>query len=46
MASDAFQVYKNSTGAVVDEKTGLLSISPAQFSKLHGLTIFISDVCI
>lgn len=37
LASDAYNAYKNETGAVLDSNTGLLSITPAQFSKLKNL---------
>ena len=36
-ASDAYNHYKSITGATVDNKTGLLKISPSQYSKLQSL---------
>ena len=36
--ADAFEKYMNATGSVPDFATGLLSITPAQYSKLMTLT--------
>ena len=36
-ASDAYNRYKSLTGATIDNKTGLLKISPSQYSKLQSL---------
>ena len=37
IATDALIKYQTATGAVPDEATGLLSITPAQFSALKSL---------
>jgi len=37
IASDAFATYQDLTGAVPDENTGLLSLTPAQFASLQSL---------
>ncbi|KIK01963.1 hypothetical protein K443DRAFT_677972 [Laccaria amethystina LaAM-08-1] len=37
IASDAFSRYTSATGAVLDNTTGLLSITPAQYAKLQSL---------
>ncbi|KAI0689556.1 aspartic peptidase domain-containing protein [Cytidiella melzeri] len=37
LASDALSAYQAATGATLDETTGLLSITSAQFSKLQPL---------
>jgi hypothetical protein len=38
LATDAFQNYKEETGAVVDAATTLLRITPDQFSRLQSLS--------
>jgi len=38
IASDAFQQYQSATGGTMDSTTGLLSISPSQFSSLETLS--------
>jgi len=37
IASDAFAKYQTATGGKLDEDTGLLRVTPAQFSKLQSL---------
>jgi Eukaryotic aspartyl protease len=37
LATDAFQAYQRSTGAIEDSVTGLLTITPAQFNSLQSL---------
>ncbi|EJD07268.1 acid protease [Fomitiporia mediterranea MF3/22] len=37
LASDAFAAYKAATGAELDDKTGLLKLTEAQFKKLGSL---------
>ncbi|EKM61755.1 uncharacterized protein PHACADRAFT_112598 [Phanerochaete carnosa HHB-10118-sp] len=37
IASDAFATYQNLTGAVLDNTTGLLKITPAQYDNLESL---------
>jgi pepsin A len=37
LASDAYNAYKNATGAVLDSNTAFLSITSAQFSQLKNL---------
>ncbi|KDR75540.1 hypothetical protein GALMADRAFT_97207 [Galerina marginata CBS 339.88] len=37
MSTDAFDIYKNVTGAVLDNVTGLLSITEEQYSNLNSL---------
>jgi hypothetical protein len=41
---DAFQVYQAVTGAVPDEATGLLTLTPEQFSSLQSLFFNIGGV--
>jgi saccharopepsin len=42
--TDAFKRYQNMTGATVDSKTGLLSITPSQYSQLQTLRFIIGGV--
>ncbi|KAK0233784.1 aspartic peptidase A1 [Armillaria fumosa] len=44
IASDAFRRYQTATGAVLDSTTGLLRLTPAQFSNLKSLFFTISGV--
>ncbi|KAJ8457168.1 hypothetical protein ONZ45_g18421 [Pleurotus djamor] len=44
LASDALDNYRNVTGAVYDDKTGLLRITPAQFANLQSLFFTINGV--
>ncbi|KAF8899045.1 aspartic peptidase A1 [Infundibulicybe gibba] len=44
IASDAFQRYRDATGAVLDNTTGLLRITAAQFSALQSLFFTINGV--
>jgi len=44
IATDAFNAYKAATGGVPDTTTGLLSITPAQYSKLQDLDFEIGGV--
>ncbi|EKM50006.1 uncharacterized protein PHACADRAFT_200857 [Phanerochaete carnosa HHB-10118-sp] len=37
LATDAFNMYQQLTGAVLDESTGLLTITPAQYDNLQSL---------
>ncbi|THH03551.1 hypothetical protein EW145_g6173 [Phellinidium pouzarii] len=37
LATDAFDVYRNTTGAVLDKATGLLKISNEDYAKLESL---------
>ena len=37
LATDAFQAYQKATGGVMDETTGLLSITQSQFNSLQSL---------
>ncbi|PIL28666.1 hypothetical protein GSI_08710 [Ganoderma sinense ZZ0214-1] len=37
LATDAFNQYKNLTGAVMDKDTGLLRVTPQQFGNLRSL---------
>ena len=46
LATDAFQRYQTATGSVLDEQTGLLSITSEQFSKLESLFFTVNNVCI
>ena len=41
---DAFATYEQLTGGVLDETTGLLSITPAQFANLQSLFFNIGGV--
>ena len=43
-SSDAFNKYKNYTGAQEDKDTGLLRITPAQYANLKSLYFTIGDV--
>jgi len=44
IASDAFQRYKKATGATLDSKTGLLTLTSSQFKKLESLFFHIGGV--
>ncbi|KAH9944911.1 aspartic peptidase A1 [Amylocystis lapponica] len=44
LATDAFNVYQNTTGAVLDEATGLLTITQEQYNKLESLYFDIGNV--
>ncbi|KAI0329987.1 acid protease [Cubamyces sp. BRFM 1775] len=44
IATDALKRYQNATGAVLDNATGLLRLTPAQFSKLQSLFFEINGV--
>lgn len=44
IASDAFRVYKRLTGAVLDNKTGLLQVTPTQYAALKTMTFNIGGV--
>ncbi|EDR01383.1 aspartic peptidase A1 [Laccaria bicolor S238N-H82] len=44
LATDAFNRYSSATGAVPDDNTSLLRITPAQFSALQGLVFTINGV--
>ncbi|KAJ6489065.1 aspartic peptidase domain-containing protein [Mycena sanguinolenta] len=44
LATDAFQRYQRATGAVRDDRTGLLKITTAQFSNLKNLDFIIGGV--
>ena len=41
---DALQAYQTATGAVFDDETGLLRLTPAQFANLESLFFQIGDV--
>ncbi|KAJ8521841.1 hypothetical protein ONZ45_g1526 [Pleurotus djamor] len=43
LASDAFAVYQQVTGGVLDNNTGLLRITPEQFANLKNLDLHIGD---
>ncbi|TFK89412.1 acid protease [Polyporus arcularius HHB13444] len=43
LATDAFTVYQNLTGAVPDDNTGLLRLTPDQFANLQSLFFTIGD---
>ncbi|KAH9885223.1 acid protease [Cubamyces lactineus] len=44
IATDAMKKYQHVTGAVMDQTTGLLRLTPAQFSKLQSLFFEINGV--
>jgi cathepsin E len=44
LASDFFEAYKDATGAVLDEQTGLLKLTKAQFAQLETFYIAAGDV--
>ncbi|KAF9228380.1 acid protease [Gyrodon lividus] len=44
LASDAFNTYQSLTGAIMDETTGLLTITASQYAKLKTLTFNIGGV--
>ena len=46
LPTDAFQRYQTATGSVLDEQTGLLTITSEQFSKLKSLFFTVNNVCI
>ncbi|RPD60577.1 acid protease [Lentinus tigrinus ALCF2SS1-7] len=43
LATDAFNTYQNITGAVFDNDTGLLRLTPDQFANLKSLFFHIGD---
>lgn len=43
-STDAFSTYQAATGGVLDENTGLLRITPAQFANLQSLFFNIGGV--
>ena len=46
IATNAFDAYKSATGAVLDNRTGLLRLTTTQFNNLKDLTFVIGGVCI
>lgn len=44
IASDALRKYQSATGAVLDNNTGLLRLTTAQFNKLQNLNFNIGGV--
>ena len=44
LSNDAFQRYKSNTGAVLDQNTGLLRLTSAQFGALQSLFFHIGGV--
>ena len=44
LASDAFSTYQKATGGVLDNETGLLRLTTAQFEKLSSLFFNINGV--
>jgi len=44
IATDAFKTYQEATGAVPDDATGLLKLTPEQFDKLESLFFIIGDI--
>lgn len=44
LATDAFSRYEAATGGVLDEATGLLRVTPAQFNTLQSLFFNINGV--
>ncbi|KLO09318.1 aspartic peptidase A1 [Schizopora paradoxa] len=44
LASDAFRKYQKATGGVIDEATGLLKVTTAQFDALESMFFNISGV--
>ena len=44
LATDAFNNYTAATGAVLDSTTGLLTVTPAQYSNLESMFFTISGV--
>lgn len=46
LASDAFSKYQAATGAVPDDSTQLLTLTPSQFDNLESLFFNINGVCI
>ena len=44
IATDAFDGYKEATGATSDSSTGLLRISPTQYSNLQNLVFTTNGV--
>ena len=43
--ADVFKKYKDATGAVDDEDTGLLKVTQAQYKKMKSLIFTIGGVC-
>ena len=46
IANDALTQYQQLTGAVLDNATGMLTVTSTQFAKLQNLTFVIDGVCI
>ena len=46
IASDAFDSYQKATGAVLDQATGLLTVTSTQYANLKGISVAVSGVCI
>ena len=44
IATDAFQKYQSATGATLDENTGLLRLSTADYDNLEDMTFTIGGV--
>lgn len=44
LATDAFEAYQRATGATLDDATGLLALSAAQYSKLQSLFFTVGGV--
>lgn len=44
LATDAFNAYKDATGAVADQNTGLLKITKDQYENLQSLLFCIDSV--
>ncbi|KAJ7195238.1 hypothetical protein GGX14DRAFT_404152 [Mycena pura] len=44
LASDAFETYRDATGATLDNSTGLLKITEDRYDNLHDLNFYIGGV--
>ncbi len=44
ISSNAFEAYTVATGAVLDDATGLLKLTPTQFARLEDLKLNIAGV--
>jgi hypothetical protein len=43
LAADAFEIYQKETGAIMDQATGLLKVTPDQFKNMQSMNFEIGD---
>ena len=46
IATDAFDRYRKCTGAVFDQDTQFLKITPAQYENLKSIFVHVAGVCV